>query len=301
MVVGFQAYCDGTMTCRLAENVLFAQLSMIKRELIAEAYGISKSQIDRIKQRMLDQSKNIKRRRMKYEVSENLQFPIIHKGFKDTRTGHVYDCYFMQRSENRYDLIHILTQSDRDALSQLKSNPEEFSRHFPDAASFYLACFCCLAGERRLPVEQLATTLESLDRVYYEVFREPDSSEMNRQVLFESAYHKKISETDPLHLLWRPRNGFSADSLQIEENGQYILAEFSEKSPSGSSGGSGTVKEIDEFIALLREVLHRHRTSVNTLKDTLLYFNPAVITEVEIAMQTGMRYHDLDWHTLQTV
>ena len=54
------------------------------------------------------------------------------------------------------------------------------------------------------------------------------------------------------------------------------------------------------MLMAIREVLHRHRTSVNTLKDTLLYFNPAVITEVEIAMQTGMRYHDLDWHTLQT-
>lgn len=31
-----------------------------------------------------------------------------------------------------------------------------------------------------------------------------------------------------------------------------------------------------------------------------LYFNPAVITKVEMAIQTGMRYEDYDMHTLQS-
>ena len=310
MVIGFQAYCDGTMTCRLAENVLFAQLSMTKRELIAEAYGISKSQIDRIKQRMLDQSKNVKRRRIRLEIDASLQLPIIHKEFKDaladkgpedTRADHVYDCYFIQRSESRYDLIHILTQADRNALSQMKSNPEEFSQHFPDADSFYLSCFCCLAGERKMHGEELVKTLASLDRLYREVFRQPEQDEWERTVHFKTVYDSAIVEKkDPLHLLWRPRNGFSADAFQVEENGQYVFAEFSEKPLSGSSGGSGSIVEVDEFIALLCEVLRKHKTNANTLKDTLLYFNPAVITKVEMAIQTGMQYEDYDMHTLQS-
>lgn len=303
MVVGFQAYCDGSMTCRLAESVLFAQLSMIKRELIAEAYGISKSQIDRIKQRMLNQSKNIKRRRIRLEIDNSLQLPIIHKEFKDTRTGHVYDCYFAHRSERRFDLIHILTQADRDALSQIKSNPEAFSRHFDDVDSFYLACFCCLAGERGMHGEELAKTLASLDQIYREVFRQPDQ-DVGEEVVFYRSVSKSLpimeEKEDPLHLLWRTRNGFTADALQIKENGQYVLAEFSDKPLSGSSGGSGNVEEIDEFIALLREVLNKHRTNERILKETLLYFNPAVISEVEMAIQTGMRYQDYDAHTLQT-
>ena len=59
-IYGFQAICDGALTCRLAENVLYAQLSGIKRERISEAYGISKSQVDRIKKRMIEQSKDLK-------------------------------------------------------------------------------------------------------------------------------------------------------------------------------------------------------------------------------------------------
>ena len=301
MVVGFQAYCDGTLTCRLAESILFAQLSMIKREYIAEAYGVSKSQIDRIKQRMLEQSRKIKQQRIKWQIAEHLQSQVVQKEFKDSRTGHVYVCYFLKRSESRYDLILIFTQAERDALSKVKSDPEEFSRHFSDAISFYFACFCCLASERGLRGEELEKTLADMERSYYDVFPQQDSTEWEATVSYQSINRSlELPKKDPLHLLWRTGTGFTPDDIQIEENGQYVFAEFSAKQRSGSRGDSDNIDEIDAFIALLREVLGKHRTSSAAVKEALLNFNPAVITEVEMAVQTGMRYPDLDWHTLQT-
>ena len=136
-IVGLQAYCDGKMTCRLAENVLYAQLSSVKRERIAEAYGISKSQIDRIKDRMIQQSLEARRNRMKSMIKDFSALQVNIQELKDTNTGHVYYLYFLMRSASEALLIHILTQADRDALALLDSDLESFSKHFPDSDAVY--------------------------------------------------------------------------------------------------------------------------------------------------------------------
>lgn len=100
-----------------------------------------------------------------------------------------------------------------------------------------------------------------------------------------------------LCLLWNTPD-YSGD-YQTDENGQLSFIPLSEKAAFDSGDGSGINGEIDEFISLLCDVLRKNKTSATTVKDTLLHFNPAVITEVEMALQTGKRIDDLDMYAFQ--
>lgn len=300
-ITGFQAYCDGTMTCRLAENVLFAQLSMIKREYVSEAYGISKDHIDRIKKRMIDQSKDIKRRLVKLEISKHVHLPVIMREFKDSRSKHVYICYFLQGPNNKASLVQIMTQADREALPKLDSDRKEFCKHFPEGESFYLACYCCLAGERGLRDQELSESLAKYEQLYESRFpQQADDEYWSYDTERKRSYERmqKESAGEQLRSLWR--TGVSPDTYQLEDNGQYILAGFSEPQITGIKDYGSNNEEVNEFVALLKAVLKKYKTTATTVKETLLNFNPAVITELEMAMQTGKRLNGLDDRVVQT-
>lgn len=291
--VGFQAYCDGKMTCRLAENVLYAQLSSVKREYIAEAYGISTSQVDRIKKRMIHQSLEARRYRMKLVIESFSDLPVIIKVFKDKNTGHVYYLYFLMRSASEAVLIHILTQADRDALALLGRDLETFRKHFPDADAFYLACYCCLAGERGLKGSELINQLDQFEQLYMEGFSEFGTEKKTKDLFFTDPIRKEKTSA-LLRLLRRERTSETVEPKLMEEDGQYILPEYAELFSDAQSADEWENREVDAFLSLLQSVLLEHKTPSRIVKESLLLFNPALITKLEVDYLTGKRHPDLD-------
>ena len=293
-IVGLQAYCDGKMTCRLAENVLYAQLSSVKRERIAEAYGISKSQIDRIKDRMIQQSLEARRNRMKSMIKDFSALQVNIQELKDTNTGHVYYLYFLMRSASEALLIHILTQADRDALALLDSDLESFSKHFPDSDAFYLACYCCLAGEKSLKGAELINRLNQFEQLYAERFLELGTNKKTKALLLADYGGQNIKPSALLRLLRRERLIIASGDSLCEENGQYILSEFADKSSVRIDAESGESADVDVFLSVLRSVLQKCRTPASVLKEKLQLFNPAAVTKLEVDYLTGKRQPYLD-------
>ena len=293
-IIGFQAYCDGKMTCRLAENVLYAQLSSVKREYIAEAYGISKSQVDRIKKRMINQSLKARRYRMKSVIKDFSALQVNIQELKDTNTGHVYYLYFLMRSDSEALLIHILTQADRDALALLDSDLESFSKHFPDSDAFYLACYCCLAGEKSLKGAELINRLNQFEQLYAERFLELGTNKKTKALLLADYGGQNIKPSALLRLLRRERRIIASGNSLREENGQYILSEFADMSSVRIDAESGESADVDVFLSVLRFSLQKYKTPARVLKEKLLLFNPAAVTKLEVDYLTGKRHPYLD-------
>lgn len=291
-IIGFQAYCDGKMTCRLAENVLYAQLSTVKRENIAEAYGISKSQIDRIRARMLEQSLKARSYHVHSVIDQCSALPVVLKEIKDTRSGHVYYFYFLYRSKKDVVLINALTQADRDALPLLHKNPKKFLKHFPDRSAFYLACFCSLAGERSLRGAKLIEKLHQLDRLYDSFSPENKATYQIRALSFLDSNTNML---ELITLLRRERRSRKLDTPQ--SSGQNVLPEFT---APGMDLISDESNEIELFLSSLKSVLQRNSTPARLVKESLLLLNPAMITAIEIDLLSGKRNQDHDLHVLRT-
>lgn len=290
-LVGFQAYCDGKMSCRLAENVLYAHLSSVKREHIAEAYGLSKSQVDRIRQRLIDQSLSVRARHVKPIIADNAGKQVERRTVRDPRTGQLYYFYFLMRSATEAVLIHFLTEQERDALPIPYDDARTFAKLFPDPNEFFLACYCCLAGERGMRDAKLLDSLERLEQWYQGRFSEkrPDA-EAGRVFFFDSMEKVSLNKLDLFALLLRDPAKSESEQFDIAAYGQYVLSEFG----GAQASGDGAYGEIERFLSQLMGSLRRHKIRPKALKERLLLVNPARVTQLELDLLTGKRQKGLD-------
>lgn len=176
LIIGFQAYCDGNLSIRLAEKIIYAQLSSVKRALIAEAYGITRKQVDRIKDRIIHQSREARSFHLQYCDPENTSSPVICKELKDNSTGHVYLLYFLMHPTEGIVLIDVLSQAERAALSAFNRDEKSIRDHFPDVHSFHLACFACISAEQKLTGKALAEAVQKLTEWYNSRFSSQDEA-----------------------------------------------------------------------------------------------------------------------------
>ena len=289
---GLQAYRGGAMTPRLAENVLYAQLSSVKREYIAEAYGLSRSQIDRIKSRMIEQMKTASLSHVRRNVKTHASNNIICASFKDSATGHVYYAYFLEKTGNAVFLINILTQAERDAASELLSNSSGLLQHYTNSDAFYLTCFCILAGERHLHGEVLLEMLDQLDARYNQLVTERKHTLNYFSLSNEDAYQlsgllRRTRNPEDGHIL-TPLTSVKENRTypyETEEDGQLNL--FSHYENSAETNVSSQHPKIESFVTMLTATLKEHSVTSSDVINTLLYFNPAVIKETDIAFQVS--------------
>ncbi|MBQ6430558.1 MAG: transposase family protein [Oscillospiraceae bacterium] len=270
-----QAYCGGEMTPRLAASVLLSQLSAVKREHIAEAYGLSKSLIDRIKNRMIEQTKEAKLILVHKNVEEHLNSEVICRVFKDKKSGHVYYAYFLKTKAGEIQLINIITQAVRDAAADLAQEPVSFIKRFHQSESFYFTCFCILAGEKHIRGQQLKKRLDELTKWYYMLTNppkklslfhdDPDTPEnkVEKRILLNllrRTYTSGFEETRDRSDLADGR-GFAYYMPQETAPSDYVTSFISTFASADQSGSD----------VPYTEVINR-----------LLYFNPAVIRKEEI-------------------
>ncbi|MBQ3356167.1 MAG: transposase family protein [Oscillospiraceae bacterium] len=291
-----QAYCGGEMTARLAASVLLSQLSAVKREYIAEAYGLSKSQIDRIKKRMIERAKEARQILADLYVLDHLNSEIICKVFKGNKSRHVYYAYFLRTKAGEILLINIITQAVRDAAADWEQEPASFIKRFSQWETFYFMCFCILAGEKNVHGQQLMERLDALSD-WYGLLTNPTempASLLNYQDTPEGRAEKR----------------FLRDSLRRKH-----LTSFEETSDHADPVNGGTIEfympketassdSIGSFISTVTSAYQSESDISHTeLINRLLYFNPAVIIETEIrylvegerfATRAGTYYFDLD-------
>lgn len=274
----FQAYCGGGMTARLAASVLYSQLSAVKREYIAEAYGLSKSQIDRIKKRMIDQAKEAKLILLYKNVNNNLNSEVICKVFKDKKSRHVYYAYFLKTKTGDIQLINIITQAERDAAADWNQNPASFIKRFPQYESFSFMCFCILAGEMNIHGQKLKEQLDKLSD-WYDLLKNPENMH-SKNYFYQNTPEGGAEKRILLNYLRRmPTAGFEVRSDVADiVNGSTV--NFSMPSSSTSSDSENSIVSFISSVASAQQ--GGNAVSYKELINRLLYFNPAVIREAEV-------------------
>lgn len=321
---GLQAYCGGQMTPRLAENVLYAQLSSVKREYIAEAYGLSRSQIDRIKKRMIESVKTNKMSTIKSNVATHQFDKVILKVFKGKNTGHIYYTYFLKSKSEGVFLINILTNAERDAITMLQKTPKILYKHFPDENSFYFACFCILAGEKNKHGKELIERLNQLNVMYTEkqnrqtdpmsdelVYNKAMETEDYRQ---EETKNSSLSKTKRSSLSKKTQNfllnllqgstniiydltphafpqidGPQEDIIKTEKSGQLNFLSALTIPFSLDDSELPDFAIVESFAYYLKEAVQRIKISAKELINSLLYFNPSTVRVTD----TGTPHIDL--------
>lgn len=271
-----QAYCGGGMTARLAASVLLSQLSAVKREYIAEAYGLSKSQIDRIKSRMIDQAKGGRMHLAWGYIETNRDSDVICKVFKDSKSGHVYYTYFLKTKAGELHLINLLTQADRDAVSNWKD--ASFSKRFPDTEDYLFVCYCILAGERNMRGANLRETLYHLTKWY----DQHKNTENNRHLYdydWGESIKKAFKAQELLHREDLSRIETVSDLTYSRQRG---TANFSYKFSTNAADPDSNSAIISFFSTLISELQQISRVSPSEFINRLLYFNPAVIRKEEV-------------------
>lgn len=307
---GLEAYIDGRMTCRLAENVLRAQLSGVKREFIAEAYGISKGQIDRLRNRIIQEKKKIASRSIRSEVIKERDTSVEVLSFPINNTNIEYYAYFWVKPDYRIQLINLISSVERDMLSHLSDNSAEWKSMFPDAEQFFLSCYCILAGEAGLNGEELESHLNLCDELYrseeaayteseHEVRLDrfnPLSKGTGRSAKRENVLRFLELKTDRIRYCL-PQQTHAFD---IEENGQLSIRGFTKQSFQGKGEQSETITRITEFIQTLSEAISPPKLlEPEQLRELLLRFNPAVITPLELCYYSGKQYGWLDYQAFR--
>lgn len=297
---GLEAYIDGRMTCRLAENVLRAQLSGVKREYIAEAYGITKGQIDRLRNRIIQEKKIIASRSIRSEVIKERDAPVEVLSFPIINTEIEYYAYFWVKPDHRIQLINLISSVERDSLSRLSDDSAEWKSMFPNAEQFYLSCYCILSGEAGLKGEELESSLELCDEIYRAEEDEYPEQE-NAPTLY---YYSPLSEggdrstkrEDIRRFLQLNKDRIrqclpqQIPAFNVEENGQLLIKGFKEQILQGAGEQSEAIARITDFIQTLSAAVSRKTVGLEQLRELLLRFNPAVITPLELCYYSGKRY-----------
>ena len=275
-----QAYCGGGMTARLAASVLLSQLSAVKREYIAEAYGLSKSQIDRIKSRMIDQAKEGRMHLAWGYIETNRDSDVICKVFKDSKSGHVYYTYFLKTKAGELHLINLLTQADRDAVLSWKDGG--VSKRFPDTDGFSLeyrfVCYCILAGEKNMRGTRLKEKLEQLVEWYNQYKDKKRFTNSYYQDKFES-YTKAVQPQELLRREDLSRIETLSDLTYSKQSGTANISYSFFTNAADPDSNSAIVSFFSTLISELKQI---NRVSSSEFINRLLYFNPAVIRKEEV-------------------
>ena len=157
-IVGLESYAAGGMTLRLTASVLACHLNGIKRSYIAEAYAISKSQIDRIKSRVIGMMKDASCKadvlhvisegkrieRSRFEIADHQQSPI-----------ELFFDYCSSAGEIRLASAYNKSTMDR-FQNFLQTENQEFFYEFGSQQEFmltgmdYYAGYCGTTGQKLL-------------------------------------------------------------------------------------------------------------------------------------------------------
>ena len=292
-----QAFCDSVMTPRLAIATLRAYLSGIKRSYITEAYGISASQVDRIKKRMIELTRS-RNAFSAYTIISALDIRITPISFYDSHNNE-YFSYFVKNNNGEEILTNILTKQCHDCVDSYyhgkRADPVSV---FQDKSEWINASIAVLNGEWKLSGEELDKRIKESCNKLYSSARENEAEKM-----FFSFNH--ILEQEQLERIWKSKNSGTNSNYDIDtetaqlqlEKDQYVLAEF--YNDSNHKMESETVSPvISSFLSRLILLLNnkKHRSHPQVLMDHLLYFNPAAVSVVEMYWFAGEKFAGMDLH-----
>lgn len=279
---GFQAYCHGKMTPRLAENVLFSHLSSVKREFISEAYGLSKSQIDRIYNRMILYFSENQAHQMRSSLELLSEHLMVHKKLKDGNTGHVYHFYFDIHPNQGARLLHIMLNEERKDLAKPEKHFIRFLNSLNNLQWGLLSFFCCLKEDEDLTGSEVLSQLGELTLWLNRSFlvwerqasdRVTPSSEIRNEQFFtvpemRSELHK--------NLRIKPEKDDEEEiPIEADKKGQYVLSVFLEDPTPESIERD----KIEVFLSRLSLLLEKYKTPARALKEKLLILNPVCFTK----------------------
>lgn len=309
---GIEAFIDGKMTCRLAEYVLKAHLSGITRAHIQEAYGLSSGQIDRLRKRLIQEKRRITARAMRSTILQERDASVEVFSFPISKTNIDYYAYFWVKQDQRIQLINLLSSTEREILSNLSNNSEDWKAEFSDADQFFLSCYCILAGERGLKGEELESRLKLYDALYRGETDYDSDQQTNHLILYRMIHDNRIDKTtlrlatEQLRLelqldttrVWRylPQYKSLFDALN---GGQLLMKEYVEQIFGITDDQYETYRRLFEFVHSLVSSLANEKVKPEQLKDTLLWANPAMVTQTELSYYSGkLFYGEIDFSEL---
>ena len=294
-----QSFCDSVMTPRLATATLRAYLSGVKRSEIIEAYGISNSQVNRIKKRMIEliRSRN---------ASNALEAVMSHSpkiesiSFLDSQKNEYY-AFFYTDGSGEVLLADILTKEQYDCASLwLRCNAPDLNALFRDEADWVLAILV-VSGSKKHYSSEDAISLVSEMALFITATHDVSDLEITQHVstsdslgrirLYKLLNGIKSAGTNSN----QNRNSDDASELPSVQN-QYVLREFYDEENENLYSND----IVAGFIAQLSSALGKKRWQRNPrlLFDQLLYFNPAAISAIELYWFTGERYNGINLQAL---
>ena len=301
-IVGMESYENSGMTLRLTASVLTCYLCGIKRKHLVEAYCISSSQVDRLKER-------VKRMRSQESVQADYQNLIREsKHIMQTRFGtsgasRLLDIFFQW--DIHTDELKLVSAYDhvtfRDVWDRLRSGSTTISNEFDSKEAFVLAAVDHFAADSNMSNSELLLHMAALNLYYtmsadegrFENIRSDDLSHATMLLhrhLFDKEYSfmSLLHQFQQMHQQLLDNNFFatadyltSAEFLTLMRNAADDQ-EFDPQLPTNWEGILSVHKRAAESFAerLFREVSHHApNISPTELIEQLLYFNPAVISQ----------------------
>ena len=286
VLYGFMPSERRTFSCRLTEAILYAQLSGIKREYIAEAYGVPAANLNRVKKAMLEQSREFRLSlAYKHIISNLAPINIVAVPFADDIYPQSHPIAYFWVQDNSIKLINVLSKFERDSLT--RSNWKTNSLFSCTKEEFILNCFCVLTTEFGLQGDVLHGRLIECEQV----FDRYSDIDVDRGADY---FFSRVSPgMDPFNDISRLLNSFplhAKSQLLILDSGQLVLNGFFDAGFFINPGLSAGLNAIDRLITVIEKALwEKGRIRWNALKNILLYFNPAVVSETEIIQFSGTK------------